>query len=338
MKVAMMQPAFLRHFESAFAGYVGTRILVALSGGSDSVALLHLLRDPELGLELHAAHVHHGVRGSEADEDAEFCRRLCEKLGVPFHLKRLSPPGSPREGREAAARAVRETRGVFLVSRGRICDARFSKACGGRTEIFSTAWEDRDEPCLASVRCWDGEDRGPLEREAEARLWILGRPPAFCADPPEEVRRAVLPDFDLATRDFYRWRVEYERKELEELLEEKAGIRVGRLLDLVPMERGPSGRIRLLRITGTGGSVTVGKELEIRRVLSPTHLYSSAFVARGEPAGPNPPERFILEGAGWGHGVGLCQIGAAVMAWKGRSRQEILARYFPGARLERLYD
>jgi len=103
----MMQPAFLRHFESAFAGYVGTRILVALSGGSDSVALLHLLRDPELGLELHAAHVHHGVRGSEADEDAEFCRRLCEKLGVPFHLKRLSPPGSPREGREAAWRRLR---------------------------------------------------------------------------------------------------------------------------------------------------------------------------------------------------------------------------------------
>jgi len=245
--------------------------------------------------------------------------------------------GVPRRGREAAARAVRETRGIFLVSQGRVCDARFSKACGGRTELFSTAWEEREEPCLASVRCWEEEDRGPLGNEAEARLWILGRPPAFCADPPEEIRRAVLPDFDQATRDFYRWRVAYDREELEGLLEEKGGLRPGRLLDLVPLKRGPSGRIELLRIVGSEREFVLGKELEIRRLLSPTHLYSSAFVARPDPAGADPPEGFVLEGAGWGHGVGLCQIGAAVMAWKGKDHREILSRYFPGARLEKLY-
>ncbi len=246
--------------------------------------------------------------------------------------------GIPRRGREGAARAVRRTRGVFLLAKdGRVCDARFSKACGGRTEVFSTAWEDREVPCLASVRCWEREDRGPLRDEGEARAWIRGRPPSFCADPPEEVRRVILPGFDLATRDFYRWRVEYGREELEGLLLEKGGIRVGRLLDLVPLKRGPSGRISILRILGTEGEAVAGKELEIRRILSPTHLYSSAFLVRREPEGQGPPLRFRLEGAGWGHGVGLCQVGAAVMAWRGWNHREILARYFPGSRLERLY-
>ncbi len=246
--------------------------------------------------------------------------------------------GVPAAGREAAARAVRRTRGTFLVSGGEICDARFSKACGGRSEFFSTAWEEREIPCLASVRCWEEEDRGPLETEEEARSWILGRPPSFCADPPEEVRRAILPDFDLATRDFYRWKVEYEREELEGLLLEKGGIRVGPLEDLLPVKRGPSGRISLLRIRGGGGEVLRGKELEIRRLLSPTHLYSSAFVVRKDPPGSKRPRRFVLLGAGWGHGVGFCQVGAAVMAWKGRDWKGILSHYFPGSRLERLYS
>ncbi len=241
--------------------------------------------------------------------------------------------GIPSEGREAAARAVRLTRGLFLVSPwGRVCDARFSKACGGWTELFSTAWGDDEEPCLESVRCWTGPGGPPPAGEEEVRAWILGNPPAFCADPPEEVRRAILPDFDLSTRDFYRWRVEYSRKELEALLEEKGGIRPGRLLDLLPLERGPSGRISVLKVVGSEGSFPLGKELEIRRVLSPTHLYSSAFVV--ERPGP---DRFVLHGAGWGHGVGLCQVGAAVMAWKGWSHEKILSHYFPGARLERLY-
>jgi len=185
----------------------------------------------------------------------------------------------------------------------------------------------------------DGPASFPVvSNEEEAERWIRSEPEACCRVRDPVILRSVLPDFDRETPDFFRWRVEYGREELQAILEEKSEMDFGDLLDLVPLERGPSGRIVRLRVVGSRRTVVVGKELEIRRWLSRSHLYSSAFVVEriGPPSGA--PERFVLRGAGWGHGVGFCQIGAAAMAFRGFRAEEILARYFPGTSLTRLYD
>lgn len=236
-----------------------------------------------------------------------------------------------------AGEAVASTRGVFLVSAGRVCDARFYKACGGRTEEFHNAWEDRMVPYLQSVS--DGPDEvPPITNEEAARRWIDSAPPSYCNTRDPKLLSKILPSFDQETTDFFRWRVEYERTELEDLLRRKSGIDVGDVLSLEPIVRGPSGRIVHLKIVGRKRSVTVGKELEIRKWLSPSHLYSSAFTVEtiGNPGAA--PERFILHGAGWGHGVGLCQIGAAVMAERGSSAESIVQHYFRSAELKKLYS
>jgi stage II sporulation protein D len=235
-----------------------------------------------------------------------------------------------------AGEAVEETRGMVLTFDGMVCDARYSKACGGRTEEFQTAWDDRPVPYLVSIA--DGPvDTGPLRTEEEARQWVLSEPEAYCGMGDEGLLATILPDFDRETKGFFRWSVTYEREELEEILREKSGLDVGRLEDVVPLQRGPSGRISRLRIKGSKRSVVVGKELEIRRWLSKSHLKSSAFVVTVPRDPEGVPERFIFYGAGWGHGVGLCQIGAAVMASKGFTAEEILHHYFPGAKIEQAY-
>lgn len=237
---------------------------------------------------------------------------------------------------ENVARAIDATRGIFLTSGGRICDARYHKCCGGQTDVFSTAWEDVSFPYLAG-RTDHAENQTPVASEKEAAAWLRSKPTAYCNTNDQEILRRILPAFDLETLNFYRWQVAYTRKELEEILKAKSGIDFGILQNLEPMARGPSGRIHRLKIEGSLGTVVVGKELEIRRWLSPTHLLSSAFVVTTERDTDGTVLRFILDGGGWGHGVGLCQIGAAVMAVQGHEAEKILAHYFTGASLRKLY-
>jgi stage II sporulation protein D len=235
-----------------------------------------------------------------------------------------------------AAEAVRETRGVFLIHEGKICDARYHKACGGLTENFATCWEETAIPYLSHVS--DSlTPHAPIRTEGDAERWILSCPDVYCQTSDKNLLGRILPSFDRETADFFRWQVSYGREELEAILKEKSGIDFGDLRGIVPIERGPSGRIRLLRIEGSKATMVVGKELEIRRWLSPSHLYSSAFIVCPTRAPSGEPTRFTLFGAGWGHGVGLCQIGAAVMAEKGFGAEEILRHYFRGAALVKRY-
>jgi stage II sporulation protein D len=235
-----------------------------------------------------------------------------------------------------ADQAVRDTRGVFLVHGGEICDARYSKSCGGRSEVFASAWEDLSVPYLATVS--DAGVEHPLVcSEADAERWVEASPEAYCNTTDGSILRQVLPSFDQETTDFYRWTVSYTQEELAALLSKRSGIDFGAVHRLEPLQRGPSGRITRLRIAGSRRSVVVGKELEIRRWLSPSHLYSSAFVVQTEGGTQGIPARFTLKGAGWGHGVGFCQIGAAIMAARGFQAEAIVKHYFRGAELKKLY-
>ena len=237
--------------------------------------------------------------------------------------------------------AIRATRGIVLTSDGEICDARYSKSCGGMTEVYKTAWDDREVPYLAARHDGEGEVSGlplPLSDEDNAESWITGNPPAYCNTRSREVLSRILPGFDQETTDFYRWEVIYSQDEMREILNLRTGVDFGRVRALEPLARGESGRIKRLRIRGEKRTLIVGKELEIRRALSRSHLYSSALVVRTEPdAETGFPSRFRLIGAGWGHGVGLCQIGAAVMAERGHSHEAILDHYFRDTEFRRLY-
>ena len=237
---------------------------------------------------------------------------------------------------ESVHKAIKQTRGQFLVHEGEICDARYYKSCGGQTEIFSTAWEDKSPDYLKSVTDNVGQ-QPPIQSEAQAKEWLSGRPQAYCNTTDKELLGRILPDFDQETPDFYRWQVIYKRQDLEEIIRKKTGIDFGTLQNLIPLERGPSGRIFKLKIEGSQQSMITGKELEIRRWLSESHLLSSAFIVSKTIAVDGSVESFTLTGGGWGHGVGLCQIGAAVMATKGFKAEEILAHYFTGAHLQKLY-
>lgn len=242
---------------------------------------------------------------------------------------------------EKAAGAVDATFGEALMVGDEICDARFSKCCGGISEAFEYAWEPAPKAYLSAIA--DSEPVGSrppvdLRREAAAEAWIRSTPPAFCHTADRQILAQVLPGFDQQTTDFFRWKVTYTRAELAGLICRRSGIDFGEILRLEPVERGFSGRLVKLKIVGTKRTLTVGKELEIRRWLSPSHLYSSAFVVDYGREEGGVPEKIVLTGAGWGHGVGLCQIGAAVMGEKGFSYREILFHYFKGARLEKLYQ
>jgi stage II sporulation protein D len=227
-------------------------------------------------------------------------------------------------------KAIDDTRGVFLLYNDEICDARFYKSCGGLTEQFENVWANTPVPYLSTVSC-STVAHAHIENEEQARGWILSSPKAFCNTNNGNILRQILPSFDQETTDFFRWKVEYTHQELSELIRKKSGIDFGDVEELIPLHRGPSGRITKLKIVGTKKTFIVGKELEIRRWLSHSHLYSSAFiVTKGNGT-------LTLHGAGWGHGVGLCQIGAAVMAVEGWKGEDIVKHYFHGAELRKMY-
>lgn len=228
--------------------------------------------------------------------------------------------------------AINETRGQVLLSEGKICDARFSKCCGGVVEEFQNCWEDKQFPYLVKLRDIEGNKEIPdLTLEPEFIKWVNTRPESFCNTTDKHILGQVLNNYDQETTDFYRWKVRYSQKELSELAYQRSGIDFGTIQELIPIERGTSGRLTKLKIVGTKKTMVIGKELEIRRTLSTSHLYSSAFIVHKEG------DNFVLKGAGWGHGVGLCQIGAAVMGEQGYVYDKILLHYYVGANLERLY-
>ena len=239
----------------------------------------------------------------------------------------------------AAQTAVKETFGQTLVSNGHLCDARFSKCCGGVTEQFETCWQDEHKPYLVPLRD-SSVNEGTLPDltiEENARQWILSQPKSFCNSADSNILAESLNGYDLETPDYYRWRMEYTVQQISDIFSRKSGLDIGAITDMRPIKRGPSGRIHELQIEGTKRTVTIGKELEIRRTLSESHLFSSAFVVEKTADNNGRTTGFILHGAGWGHGVGLCQIGAAVMASKGYTYREILRHYYPGTTLGRFY-
>lgn len=246
--------------------------------------------------------------------------------------------GVTRASTEIVKQAIKETAGEVLMFNGEICDARFSKCCGGVFEEFQNCWDDTPIPYLQKKRDSKTNTEVPdLTNETLADKWIRTSPEAFCNTTDKSVLSQVLNNYDQETTHFYRWKVEYSQKELSELIFNRSGIDFGDIHALIPVKRGTSGRLTKLKIVGSKRTMTIGKELEIRRTLSLSHLYSSAFVVDTSGNRDGIPERFILIGAGWGHGVGLCQIGAAVMGEEGYPYKEILLHYFIDADIEKLY-
>lgn len=247
--------------------------------------------------------------------------------------------GITRASSPAVVKVINETFGEVLTYGGTICDARYYKCCGGITELFENTWEPVNHPYLQGIIDSTEPPAGfntDLSTEKNAREWILGNPGAFCNTSDKKVLSQVLNDYDQETNDFFRWKVVYTQEELSRLVRERSGIDFGIISGITPLERGPSGRISRLRIEGSKTSLIIGKELEIRKSLSKSHLYSSCFVADKENS--EGEIRFVIHGAGWGHGVGLCQIGAAMMGARGFSYRDILMHYFRGAGFEKLYN
>lgn len=246
--------------------------------------------------------------------------------------------GITRASTEMVRQAIAATRGQVLMWKGNICDARFSKCCGGAFEEFQYCWEGIKHPYLSKQRdSKTGSGLPDLRVESEADQWIRTSPEAFCNTKDKKILSQVLNNYDQETTDFYRWKIEYKQDELSELILKRSGMDYGQILDLIPVERGTSGRLVKLKIRGSKRTMTIGKELEIRRTLSTSHLYSSAFVIDKADIVDDVPGRFILTGAGWGHGVGLCQIGAAVMGEQGYPYDTILLHYYIGATIDKLY-
>ena len=247
--------------------------------------------------------------------------------------------GITKETNAHVVQAVNETFGEVLLYDDEICDARFSKSCGGVVEEYQYCWENLRKPYLVALRDAPETDMPDLTNEAQAEQWILTNPESYCNTHDPKILSQVLNDYDQETKDFYRWQVEYTQSELRHLIESKLNLRFGDIIDLQPVERGMSGRLSKLRVVGTERTLIIGKELEIRRALSPSHLYSSAFVVqRFDLNAQQVPARFVLKGAGWGHGVGLCQIGAAVMGERGFRYDEILLHYYRGVEIRSIYS
>lgn len=247
--------------------------------------------------------------------------------------------GITKAANKHVVEAIKQTAGEILTSRGEICDARYSKCCGGAVEEFQYCWENIKKPYLQALpdTMPDTTSLPNLTNEAVARQWILSSPNAFCNTTDQKVLSQVLNDFDQETTDFYRWIQIYSQAEVKQLLEEKLAIQFGDIIDLIPLKRGKSGRIYRLKIIGTQRTLIIGKELEIRRALSKSHLYSSAFVVEKVDIKDGVPQQFIIKGAGWGHGVGLCQIGAAMMGVQGYRYDEILLHYYKSAEITKAY-
>ena len=249
--------------------------------------------------------------------------------------------GITKETSPHVAEAIRQTKGQILMDGDEICDARFSKCCGGITEEFQYCWEDTPKTYLTAVRdiALGVEHTQPnLTNEEEAEKWIRFNPPAFCNTQDKKILSEVLNDYDQETVNFYRWKETLSQEKLQQLIADKLKMDLGAILDMKAVERGKSGRISKLQIIGTEKTFTIGKELEIRRTLSDSHLLSSAFVVdKYDKDEQGVPQRFELIGAGWGHGVGLCQIGAAVMGEQGYHYDAILLHYYQGAEIKKLY-
>ena len=249
--------------------------------------------------------------------------------------------GITKETSPHVAEAIRQTKGQVLLDGDEICDARFSKCCGGVTEEFQYCWEDTPKNYLTAVRdiALGIESTLPnLTNEEEAEKWIRFNPPAFCNTQDKRILSQVLNDYDQETVDFYRWKVTLTQEKLQQLIADRLKMNLGSILDMKSVERGTSGRISKLQIIGTEKTFTIGKELEIRRTLSDSHLLSSAFIVdKYDIDEQGVPQRFELIGAGWGHGVGLCQIGAAVMGEEGYLYDAILLHYYQGAEIKKLY-
>ncbi len=249
--------------------------------------------------------------------------------------------GITKETSPHVAEAIRQTKGQILMDGEEICDARFSKCCGGITEEFQYCWEDTPKTYLTAVRdiALGVEHILPnLTNEEEAEKWIRFNPPAFCNTQDKKILSEVLNDYDQETVNFYRWKETLSQEKLQQLIADKLKMDLGAILDMKAVERGKSGRISKLQIIGTEKTFTIGKELEIRRTLSDSHLLSSAFVVdKYDKDEQGVPQRFELIGAGWGHGVGLCQIGAAVMGEQGYHYDAILLHYYQGAEIKKLY-
>ena len=246
--------------------------------------------------------------------------------------------GITKATNQSVAEAVKATRGQVMMYKNSICDARFSKCCGGITEEFDTCWENKKYPYLTAVRDDKNDTVMPdLTIEEEADKWIRSTPDGFCNTHDKHILSQILNNYDQETTNFYRWKVRYTQEELAELIRTNTKCDYGQIIDLIPVERGKSGRISKLKIVGTLKTLIIGKELEIRRTLSDTHLFSSAFVVDKGPQQDDVPAWFELTGAGWGHGVGLCQIGAAVMGEKGYNYNDILLHYYKDADIRKLY-
>ena len=248
--------------------------------------------------------------------------------------------GITKAANKHVVEAIQQTAGEILTSHGEICDARYSKCCGGAIEEFQYCWENIKKPYLQALpdTLPDTTPLPDLTDETVARQWILSSPDAFCNTTDQKVLSQVLNDFDQETTDFYRWSQTYSQAEVKLLLEEKLEVRFGDIIDLIPLERGKSGRIYRLKIVGKERTLIIGKELEIRRALSKSHLYSSAFIVEKADIKDGVPQKFIIKGAGWGHGVGLCQIGAAMMGKQGYRYEEILLHYYKGAEITKAYQ
>lgn len=272
------------------------------------------------------------IRWYDREDHTEF--HVC----ADDHCQRYQ--GTTRAHNPNVIKAIKETEGEVLMYGDAIADARFSKSCGGATETFENCWEPINHPYLqgfADLDIKEGNNKPDLTIEENAVEFINSSPEAFCNTTDEKVLSQVLNDYDHSASDFYRWKVEYTQEEISELINRRSGIDFGDIIDLVPVERGESSRLIKLKIVGSKKTLTIGKELEIRRTLSESHLYSSAITVEKNGEESGLPAKFIIRGAGWGHGVGLCQIGAAVMGEKGYDYNEILMHYFRGAELEKMY-
>ena len=245
--------------------------------------------------------------------------------------------GITKASNATVAEAVRSTRGCLLMHNNKICDARFTKCCGGVTEEFEYCWEDKHFPYLSAVRDTEDQLIPDLTNEEEAEKWIRQAPQSYCNTQDKHILSQILNNYDQETTDFYRWKVRYTQEELAELIRTNTKGEYGDILDLIPVQRGTSGRICKLKIVGSQKIYTIGKEMEIRRILSDSHLFSSAFVVDKGDEKDEVPQWFQLTGAGWGHGVGLCQVGAAVMGEKGYTYEEILLHYYKGASIRKFY-
>ena len=329
------------YLTSVISSEMSAKCSMAMLKATAVVSRSWLLSQIEKSKEIKKEHIDYHAGYKSEDEIIKWYDREDHKLFdvcADDHCQRYQ--GVTKVTSEAARKAVEQTAGIVLLENDEILDARFSKSCGGISESFENVWEPIKHPSLSKVYDYkfitdDFDD--DFTKEKNAIKWIKGNPPAFCNTDDPKILNQILLDYDQETKDFYRWQIEYTQEQISELIKRKSGIDFGLINDLIPVERGFSSRLIKLKIVGTNRTLTIGKELEIRRILSETHLYSSAFVVEKQGNKNDVPEKFILHGAGWGHGVGLCQIGAAVMAEQGYQFDEILIHYFKDAKLKKIY-